>query len=167
MKLTKEQIQDQLKKWRLELDGYSSKVSVGYSTSGIQSALENLEKLSAYSARLDEIRSQFYSIDASLKAKLFEERSKLKDAVGQVRLTNIRKWVACGYSSEERGLSASSDVSVLDLKISVRSLELLMFFTDSFRIILDGKIISLSKSKFDCKVVKDILEMGIKLGELK
>lgn len=167
MELTRKQILDQLKQWRLEVDKYSSKVSVGYSSEGIQLALENLERLSAYSSRLDEIRSQFHSLDASLKVELHEEKNKLKEGTDQARLENIRKWIACGYSSEERGISAFNDVSLLDLKISVKNLESLMFFMESFRTIIHGKTQSFYRAKYDCQVAKDILEMGMRIGEIK
>lgn len=167
MKLTIDQIRVQLKMWREETSKYSSALSVGYSREGIGDTLRAIERFSGHIDRLDEIRSILGSMRASIKIELYDSKVKLQDSVDKIRLRDIRKWIACGFNADERNVAAFSDVALLDIRIKIRSLEKALIYIDEVSRIIESKISSLTRIKYDCKVVTDILTLGISLGELK
>lgn len=153
--------------WSVEILSFDSVMVVPFNNKGPEQCLKGLETLSGWISRLDEIYSIMSGITSRIESALFLKETEIEYKKFEAWFENSKTWVASGYSAKEREDLALLSRTLFSERKFVTELKVCLVQLKAFERVLIEKKKSLSAARYSCNIAKDLLDIGLKLGEVK
>jgi len=150
---------------RVEVKTYSiGKNRVVFSHEGLQTIFDNIQEYQGIIERLDEIRNNVVIVKGAAKNFHCDLLSKMEVFSDNKRMENSAFDIGRGFSSAEREINSRSEL-VDERILSNRLLQFISSMEDLF-FMVDSKIRLFTGAKYDCNILKGLLETSMRLQEL-
>lgn len=165
MDLNKTQLLNQIRRWKHEIEGFSCVYNCSYSKQAFSTMFDRLETLNSYVSRVDAIFGDLTFIKIKLKSVQSQRDTEFEEAKEAILRQNLSSWASSGMSAPERLQRASS--MCLDQRIALAQIMDMINILEIFSEYVKERKNTLMRAKYDCNVSVGILDMAIKLGEIK